>query len=307
MNGRLSVHVCTYNRVGEFGMLLSSLRFQTFKDWDLVIIDQSETPSKNYKQISDILTRLKLDGHGVKYVIDQLRKGISATRNKAVMEDPWKNEYIVRLDDDSFCEIDYLERLMKIVTKGCDDYVETGECEHERKEGECKFSMMGFVEKIGAVGGIVPLLGSPNIIRDTRFLKNNFDEIIYNDGRITVTDNGGYSWLPNKVLLSHHLRSCFLFRRSAWEKVNGFSEDMGGSISGFREETDFSIKLAQAGYFLLLDTGAKAYHMPAMTGGARGTNQEEYRNALAINEEHFQRKFKYLFNKFGNPYLKWEK
>ena len=266
-------------------MCLSSLRFQTFKDWDLVIVDQSEIPSKNYKQISDILTRLKLDGHGVRYVIDQIRKGISAARNKAVMEDPWKNEYIVRMDDDSFCEIDYLERLMKIATEG---------------------ALNILPENIGAVGGTVPLLGSPDIIRNTKFLDGIFDKIIYNNGIITVTDNQGYTWLPDRILLSHHLRSCFLFRRSIWEKVNGFSEDMGGSVSGFREETDFSIKLAQAGYFLLSDTGAKAYHMPAMTGGARGNNPDEYRNAVAINEEHFQRKFKRLFNK-SNPYLKWEK
>ena len=80
---------------------------------------------------------------------------------------------------------------------------------------------------------------------------------------------------------------------------------MGGSVSGFREETDFMIKLAYAGYKMIVDTGAKAWHLQATSGGARGKSVDEYKQAVAINEEHFRRKFLYQFRKSGDPYKTW--
>ena len=41
MNNRVTIHVCTRDRWSELGLLLQSLRTQTYKEWDIFI------PSKN--------------------------------------------------------------------------------------------------------------------------------------------------------------------------------------------------------------------------------------------------------------------
>ena len=41
MNDRITVAICTLNRSIELCVMLSSLSQQTFKDWDLVIVDES--------------------------------------------------------------------------------------------------------------------------------------------------------------------------------------------------------------------------------------------------------------------------
>ena len=95
-----------------------------------------------------------------------------------------------------------------------------------------------------------------------------FNKISYDDkGNIFLADDGGYSWTPNKILPSHHLRSSFLFRKSAWKKVGGYPDHLG-QVS-FREETIFSMKLLYAGYALLTDTSAKCWHSRCAEGGCR--------------------------------------
>ena len=274
-------------------MLLTSLYYQTFKNFDLIIVDgNKENPIRNQKYISDILLRFKVRGHGVKYIIEDVRKGISAARNLAVRE-AFPSEFHCRIDDDSVLEPDYLEKLHYMLSK--------------------KIVSPDKIELVGIAGGIVPYYGAPSIYRNSNLLGSLFETIKYEDGRINVTDNGGFQWMPNKIMLSHHCRSSFAFRYSAWKKVNGFSEDMGGMISGFREETDFAIKIAYEGYKIMTDTSATAWHIRSGTGGVKPeTNnpmeyQQQYSEAVQINEEHFQKKFNRLYNRRGDPFAGWRK
>lgn len=272
-------------------MLLTSLYYQTFKNFDLIIVDgNKESPIRNQKYINDILLRFKLRGHGVKYIVEDVRKGISAARNLAVRES-FPSEFHCRIDDDSVLEPDYLEKLWNMITK--------------------KIVTPIKMELVGIAGGIVPYYGAPSIYRNINVLGGLFEKITYENGRIDVSDNGGFQWMPNRIMLSHHCRSSFAFRYSAWKKVNGFSEDMGGMISGFREETDFCIKVAYEGYKIMTDTGAIAWHIRSGTGGVKPetNNPMEYNQiygeAVQINEEHFQKKFMNKFRKLGNPFSSW--
>lgn len=271
---RLSVHIATRNRAGELYGLLTSLYMQTFKDWDLILLDESENPSINQKYIYDIISRMKLEGHGVKYIVNTLYKGISAARNLCLKNDDW-NDWCVRIDDDSVCEEDYLKKLVQTL---------------ETCAGK----------KVGAVGGLVPPLGSPPMFMSSEKM-TVFNRIEFNEeaGTVSVADDGGYNYTPNKILPSHHLRSSFMFNKAAALEVGGFPEDQGGMI-GWREETKFSMLLVWAGYELITNTNIICWHEQAMSGGGRQSNYPEYRDA---HERHFVRwalrKWKQEGKKYG--------
>jgi len=276
---RITCQIATRNRCGELYGMLASLHQQDFKDWDLIILDESETPSINYKYVYDLITRMKHEGHGVKFLSNQLRKGISNARNLALKEDNW-NEWAVRIDDDSIIDKNYLSKLVAVA-------------EDKLKKGI----------KVGAVGGVVPPLGAPQIYRNSKKIKV-FNEIKFiesseNSITVQIDDDGGYSYHPGKVIPSHHLRSSFLFNVKAAREINGFPLDQGGMI-GWREETKFSMKLVWAGYKLFTDTSAVCWHQRSNSGGGRMSNYAEY---VSLQEAHFQkwasRQYKKNKKKYG--------
>lgn len=273
---RVSLHICTRERPAEVYGLLVSIFNQPFNNYDIVIIDESDQPIRNQKYINDMLTRLKFDGHGIIYVHNTIRNGISAARNLAVEKDLFKNEYIIRIDDDSIVATDYIQRLVNVIEKD--------------KEGV-----------IGAVGGLVPTFG----IEQWRRLPHNtdlFEKIEFKENGIFVSDNGGTLWDPQHILPSEHLRSSYLFRRSAWEKVKGFDESQGG-FTGWREETVFCMDLAWAGYGIVIDLGALCHHVRTFRGGGSGLVADpNYQQTQALNELHFQNRNIKKFLRNGTPF-----
>lgn len=265
---RATFNVATFNRTGECYGLLVSIFNQSWKEWDIVIIDDSENPIITQKYIADLLTRMKLDGHKVTYIHNPIRQGIGKARNQAVALS--ETELIARVDDDSILDQDWLKHLI--------------------------FRING--SEIGAVGGIVPPLGMPQQYRHTDQLWKDkdgspvFNRIIIQDNSIQMADDGGNTWDGNPLLKSHHLRSSFLFRKSAWEKVKGFPIEYGNVA--FREETDFCLRLLMAGYKLYTVPQALNFHGIALSGGCRDPN---YVQQVQICHNLFERKFlRYLRN-----------
>jgi len=233
----ISVQICTKNRAGELYGCLVSLWNQSIDDWDLIIVDSGEDARK-WKMINDILMRFKFDGHGVTYLRDDSGKGIGRSRNMAILES--KSELCLRADDDSVLDENYLSLLNyyyhKLTNKG---------------------------EKVGAIGGIVPVLGQP-IWR--RKALNTFNELIFKDD-VEIKDDGGFSYYGVEPIPSHHLRSSFLFSKKAAVEVGLHPENLG--MSGFREETDFTVKLRVNGYKLYTVPEALCWHLQAQSGGVR--------------------------------------
>ena len=250
---RISVHICTKNRVGEFFGCLVSLWNQTFTDWDLIIVDSGEDARK-WKMVFDLLSRFKLDGHGVKYLRDESGKGIGRSRNVAIENDDW-NEVCVRVDDDSVMDKDYLKLLV-------DNYITLAQN-----------------DKVGGVGGVVPLLGQPIIKLQPPKI---FNEFKFTENDVEIGDIGGISYYGHEPLVSHHLRSSFLFNKKAAIEVGMHPENLGSS--GFREETDFCAKLLVAGYTLFTIPDAIDWHIQAPTGGVR-IDYNEYARQCQANTD----------------------
>jgi GT2 family glycosyltransferase len=257
---RVSIHVATKDRFTELALLLASLREQTFKDWDLVIVDGSKPePAIARKFIQDILNRIRYEGHGVQYEIEDYPLGVCEARNYAIEKDEFKNPLICRIDDDSIVNPDYLERLYGLINSN---------------------------DKIGAVGGIVPLYGMQEIFRPLDKVKPIFNRVEMVDGEPRFADDGWYSYEP-AVLKSHHLRSSFMFRRDVAIKIGMFCRDYG--VIGFREETDFCLKMLMEGYELWTNTGAIAWHMQCHSGGCR---RADYMQQVQIGNELFTKRVK---------------
>lgn len=277
MNERVSIQVLNSNRVGELDILLTSLISQSYEQWDLIILDESQTPVINHKHINDLITFIKCRGHGVIYKYQVAIYNIGKNRNECFKNDKFENEIIIRIDDDSLLDKDYIRLLVEtykdLKSKGV---------------------------KVGAVGGIVPLVGAVPTYKNVPEIFNKV-ELDKEGNIIKLGDDGGFDYLEDKVVESHHLRSSFLFTRESFKAVNGHPLEYG--FNGYREETDFSFKLIMiGGYKLFTRTGAKCYHLQA-GGGSRNFSQEQYSNLVRINDEHFRKKVKYWFEMYGNPFI----
>jgi GT2 family glycosyltransferase len=240
-------------------MLLSSLYFQTYKEFDVLILDDEYgTPLLISSQfIHSLISRLRYIGHGVKIIRNHVSYGVCKARQQLIDNDLWKeNQYVLRLDDDQFLEPDYIERLIKVM---------------EEKQDA------------GIVSGITPLLSGPDFRRHNKFVKPVINEIKLDDkGNITkYGDDCGTLYLEKEVLPAHQFRSSALIKREIFDKVK---YETGLTNTGFREEAFLSLRALMLGYKIYVDTGAIAWHNPAPSGGCRA---QDYRNRVMADHNNF--------------------
>lgn len=183
---------------------------------------------------------------------------------------------------------DYLERLYNTITKGVIKLPEGGfrVCKEEEKPDILP-------EQIGAVCGVVPLMQQPEIIRNSNLFKTLCPITWNKEGNITTLGDDLFAlYSPNKIFEIDHVRSSFIMRRSALDKIrmlNGDVYDSAYGKVGFREESDLSLRLKIAGYKLLCDTGAICWHLMCPSGGVR---TPEYAQQVQIGDELFRKKVK---------------
>lgn len=257
----LVLHIATSDRHSEMFTLLQSLLNQSFKEWDLVVVDQSQTPIQSHYLFNEILWELKRLGHKVRVERSKIA-GVVSNRNQCfeVMEKMGDYKYSARIDDDSYCATDYLERLYAVI-----------------KEDAC----------IGAVGGVVPNYGQPGFKRDIKHVKPIFNKIYIEEDNLVIGDDGGWEYTEDIILPSHHLRSSFMINNEAAREVGLYSQEFNGG-SAFREESDFCLKLLEKGYKLFTDTGAKCWHYRTPSGGCRISN---YGESVQKLDAHFREKW----------------
>jgi len=260
MNERITVNICSKERATEIYGLLNSLLYQTHQDFDVVITTQYTTPFESFHFINRAIDALKLQGHKVTVAPAKIQDNIGHARNQAIeMSD---TELLCRIDDDSICDSNYLLRLARILATS---------------------------KKIAAVGGVVPNFGAPIPRRDPENVKPRFNKITLDkEGNITdMADDGGYLYYPTEPIKSHHLRSSFMFRKSVAENVGGHPTHYGQT--GFREETQFCLKMLMAGYELWTDPSAICWHLRTPFGGVRS---KDYPKKIAICDSMFRQEVK---------------
>jgi GT2 family glycosyltransferase len=236
MSARVAVAVPTRNRPEYVGIHLTSLLAQTFRDWMLVLNDQSDEPVERQPHVADLLAALRREGHEVRLL--HTRDG--ARRHQDAMEAvPPGIDTVVRIDDDMLLTPTFLERLLRASS-----------------------FLPGL--RVAAVGGCVP---QPQVAEE------DLDVQLQRPGWSPTVDAPtwrlqGHPYIQRELLEVESLGGgAIAYSRRAVEEVGGWVA--GYSDYGFREETDVCARLRAAGYTLLVTTDARAYNLSPKSGGAR--------------------------------------
>jgi len=109
---RITVQIATRNRWDYLASCLASLHAQTYQNFDVVIADDfsdDKLEEPRNKICRDWIEHLRNTKHRVKLIKNPCRLFIGKTRNMAFKADDM-NDLMLRLDDDSWCEPDYLQK-----------------------------------------------------------------------------------------------------------------------------------------------------------------------------------------------------
>lgn len=265
---RISVHITSKDRHSELALCLQGLRTQTVQEWDLVLLDDaSGTPIANNYFLMNLINRIKLENHKVKFFRNEVSKGVCNARNSLIDEDKFGNELILRLDDDVIPESDYIKKLLEGIDAGYD-----------------------------LVSGTTPLIGSPEIKRKVELVKPIINKVVLDD-KGNVIKNGddcGLDYLDEEIIPTHHFRSCALYKS---EFHNKFKYETNLTTVGFREEEFFSFRAIINGYKLAVHTGAKVLHFRTPSGGTRNPN---YPQDVQLDEQTFNKFVKKYFERKGD-------
>ena len=112
---KVSVIMPVYNVSMYLETCLQSVLSQTFKDFELICINDGSTDDSGdiLKKYAELDTRIK--------IIEQENKGLSSARNKGI--EIAKGQYITFIDSDDYYTLDFLEHLFTIQQKTCADIV----------------------------------------------------------------------------------------------------------------------------------------------------------------------------------------
>ncbi|MHA1880419.1 MAG: glycosyltransferase family 2 protein [Candidatus Heimdallarchaeota archaeon] len=249
MYNRVGIQIVT-NRPDYLGVLLSSLLRQSFKKFDLIIVYNKCKPIEQNHMIKCLTHRFQLEGHRVYIIKAPDSLGVGALRNVALNHDD--NEFGLRIDDDSWCEPDYIERLLDVFRR---------------------------TKKTGAVGGIVPFM-----IMDKSYspLPETVNEVTPSFEVFDDTTN--FYNVVEDFVACDHLRSSFMYRNEDARKIKGFPTCYD-KYAGFREETDFCLRLKFSGLQNYFVPKAVCWHLGAPTGGTReGWNRIGMRGKWRAND-----------------------
>ena len=260
MDCETAILINVKDRPTELALLMQSLNTQTYKDFDIYVLDDcSGTPLQSYHFFNCLNSILK-QNHRVFIKRTEFCEGVSNARQKIVdwvRQMPFKYKYYARLDDDCILTEDYLERLIKVIKEGY------------------------------ALASGVTIPCQPSLKRDPKFLKGIVNRVILDkEGNFIMNgDSCGNEYIESKILLADHFRSCALYKAEIHDKINYVPTPL--SWHGFREEQIFSFRLILSGFKIGVDMGAINYHQNTPSGGERGTQTKENTSFNQLQLEEF--------------------
>lgn len=259
---RVEICVPTRDRYSNLAMLLWSFCEQSYKEWDLTIIDDSED-RKDIREISYIihsLKRMDKDGHQWRVLFGD-KKGPHYAHQKGLESS--RHSLIWRIDDDEVADRNCLKELVETYSLG---------------------------NNIGAVG---PIVLDPSVDPNFEYLPLGYQSFRRYQGKVNEygVNFGEHQWRrhqDNKLQDVQHLYSSFLYRKEDADKIGGY--ELGYDLPGHREETDFTFRLWKEGLRLVVNPQALVWHLRSSQGGIRAFNDKQL---WANCQEKFERKFNF--------------
>lgn len=108
---KFSIIVPLYNKALYVRKALDSIVAQTYKDWELIVINDGSSDN-SLEVVKNFVEDLKIEDRRLK-IIDQTNSGVSAARNNGVAAS--KGEYVCFLDADDWWEKDYLKTMSEAI------------------------------------------------------------------------------------------------------------------------------------------------------------------------------------------------
>lgn len=106
MNALVSVIIPTYHRTDIIKNAIDSVREQTYRNWELLVVDDYGTDF-----LEEYLKKEYGEDSRIKYKCNTREKGVSGARNTGILEA--QGEYIAFLDSDDIWDKNHLEALLE--------------------------------------------------------------------------------------------------------------------------------------------------------------------------------------------------
>jgi len=253
------ISIATKNRPDHLVALLTSIYNQTYRNYDVYVIDNSD--DERIIQSGAFLKQMTLfqsSGRNFSIYKNPEPKNAPDTHQQIFEVAKQKNiKYVLKIDDDCILEKDVLEKLMFTISSD---------------------------DKIGAV--------SCSILEPNRPLPHYLMPINSSPQKVDDLGTQNRQWFWNTEFPKEeveHLYSSFIYRTKAMEEVGGFPKDL--SKVAFREETLTTYPMFLKGWKLILDASAVIWHMKANYGGCRDHYIEELYKS---DDEKFKERLKKL-------------
>ncbi len=259
---KLSINLVTWNGAQYLVHLFSSLKNQTFKDWELVVIDNAST---------DITPELvpwtaKISNLPLKYIANKENLGFAKAHNQAIKEN--HDEYVLVLNQDIYLQPDCLEKIVYILDAKSDVASVAPRLmrwnlptppEVEPLEPTPLYIETTFTDTIDSLG--------LKVLRSRRVVEFGMGKKWHEAA--TTTDPSTSTSVSKVFGVSG---ACALYRRKAMEEImldgNFFDESYGS----YKEDVDVTFRLQSAGWTSYVALDAVAYHdRTAHSSDANGT------------------------------------
>ncbi|WP_161494501.1 glycosyltransferase family 2 protein [Marinobacter salexigens] len=102
----ITVYIPTYNRVSLLQRAVDSVLLQTYKNIEVIVVDDQSTDST-----VEYLRSVSKCNANVRFFVNEVNSGACVSRNKAIHEA--RGEYVTGLDDDDYFCKDHVESLLR--------------------------------------------------------------------------------------------------------------------------------------------------------------------------------------------------
>lgn len=243
--------VPTKDRPMALSSLMGSLLCQSLRQFDLII---ALNGARSWDGHLDRLAQA-LEMRQIRVRVHECLNMTLAQLHEFMIEKA-ESDYICRLDDDHLPNPNYLQRLKKNIDSD---------------------------KQVGAVGGVVLHPG----MQDLQFSEKDFIENLKLAKRrgILNTIFQLKKHPTDQILQVPDLYATFMMKKEAVQDAGGVATCYASS--GYREETDLTLRMTLAGYKQIIDPKAIVWHIKSDQGGERKT-KELWQISQIENERLFQ-------------------
>jgi glycosyltransferase involved in cell wall biosynthesis len=107
----ISIVIPLYNKERSIVSTIESVFIQTYKDWELIIVDDGST-DKSLQAVEGFIRGLKVENWRLK-IVSKPNGGVCSARNRGIIEA--KGEFVALLDGDDLWDKEYLTEQVKMI------------------------------------------------------------------------------------------------------------------------------------------------------------------------------------------------